>query len=98
RLNYNFATLFAADRPFREHVAFVDPNFFAVIGFPLVQGDSAGVFRDPESVVLSESAARKYFGTTDALGKFIRTTANCQLDDAACLAKLVPLKVTGIMR
>ncbi|HEX4271153.1 MAG TPA: ABC transporter permease [Rhizomicrobium sp.] len=100
RLYYPDMTLFAGDRQFREHVASVDPDFFQVIRLPLVKGDPASVFRDPESVVLSESAARKYFGTPDAIGKVIRTTANCELvsDIVACQGRLVPLKVTGIMR
>jgi putative ABC transport system permease protein len=100
RIFYSFATLFAGDREFREHIAEVDPNFFAIIRLPLVKGDAGSVFRDPESVVLSESAARKYFGTTDALGKVIKTTPNCEKADdvTACRNRLVPLKVTGIMR
>jgi putative ABC transport system permease protein len=100
RLYYTYVTLFAGDRQFREHVAFVDPNFFNVIKLPLMRGNPASVFRDPESLVLSESAARKYFGTTDAIGKTIRTTADCESDKdiAACRVRLVPLKVTGIMR
>jgi len=98
RLNYTFMTLFAGDRQFRERVGEVDPNFFSIIKFPLTKGDPASVFRDPESLVLSESAARKYFGTIDVIGKFIRTTANCEVTDTECLARLVPLKVTGIMR
>jgi putative ABC transport system permease protein len=95
---YTYITLFASDRPFREHIASVDPNFFTVIRLPLVKGDPATVFRNPESVVISESAARKYFGTTDAIGKVIRTTANCEATDTACSGRLVPLKVTGILR
>jgi putative ABC transport system permease protein len=100
RLTYTYMTLFAGDRSFREHVAEVDPNFFGVIKLPLIKGDPAGVFRDPDTLVLSESAARKYFGTIDAVGKTIRTTANCEsVDDvAACRGRLIPLKVTGIMR
>jgi putative ABC transport system permease protein len=98
RLNYNFATLFAGERPFRDRVAFVDPNFFTIIKFPLLQGDPASVFRDPESVVLSQSAARKYFGTTDAVGRIVKTTANCEVTDSECLARLVPLKVMGVVR
>jgi putative ABC transport system permease protein len=100
RLYYTFMTLFAGDRQFRERIAFVDSNFFDVIKLPLVKGDPATVFRDPESVVLSRSMARKYFGTTEAVGKIIRTTANCESDAniTACRNRLVPMKVTGIMQ
>jgi putative ABC transport system permease protein len=100
RMYYTYMTLFAGGRQFRQHIASVDPNFFTIIKFPLVSGDPANVFRDPQSLVLSESAARKYFGTANAIGKFIRTTANCELDEhlTECRGKLIPLKVTGIMR
>jgi putative ABC transport system permease protein len=100
RLNYNDMTLFAGGRQFQESVAEVDPNFFTVIKLPLMQGDPVRVFRDPESVVLSQSAARKYFGTADAVGKILKTTANCETADdaAACRSRLVPLKITGILR
>lgn len=100
RVNYNEMTLFAGDRQFRENVVEVDPNFFSIIKLPLVKGDAANVLGDPESLVLSERAARKYFGTDDAIGKMIRTTANCDSDDdvAECRGRLIPLKITGIMR
>src|SRR5581483_2018047 len=98
RLTYDFMTLSASNHQFREHVASVDPNFFSVIKLPLVKGDADSVFRDPESLVLSENAARKYFGTTDAVGKIIRTAAYCEESDTQCVPRLVPLKVTGIMR
>jgi putative ABC transport system permease protein len=98
RIYYTFMTLFAGDRQFREHIASVDPNFFQVVKLPLMKGDPASLFRDPESVVLSQKAARKYFGTPDAIGKVIKTTANCAVTDAECLGRLLPLKVTGILR
>ena len=98
RLYYAFMTLFAGDRQFREHIASVDPNFFQVVKLPLMKGDPASVFRDPESAVLSEKAARKYFGTTDAIGKVIKTTAYCAATDTECLGRLLPLKITGILR
>jgi putative ABC transport system permease protein len=100
RINYAMMTLMVGDRQFRENVAAVDPGFFSVIQYPLVKGDPASVFRNPESVVISESAARKYFGTSDVIGKVIKTTANCQpgSDDAACLGRWVPLRITGVLR
>jgi len=98
RLTYIPMSLFAGDRPFRERVAEVDPNFFQVIQLPLLQGNAANILRDPESVVISQSAALKYFGTTDAIGKVIRTTAKCESGDTACTGRMEPLKVTGILR
>jgi putative ABC transport system permease protein len=98
RFHPSTMTLMVGDRQFLEHVTAVDPGFFQIIKLPLTQGDPGRVFHDPQSLVLSESAARKYFGTTDAVGKVITTTANCDVADTACLGRLISLKVTGVMR
>jgi len=98
RLHSNSMTLMVGDRQFLQHVTAVDPGFFQIIKLPLTQGDPSRVFQDPQSLVLSESAARKYFGTTDVIGKIIATEANCEAADAACLGRMVSLKVTGVMR
>ena len=98
RFNPETMTLMVGDRQFLEHVTAVDPDFFQIVKLPLMQGDPSRVFRDPQSLVLSESAARKYFGTTDVIGKIITTTVNCEAGDTACLGRMVSLKVTGVMR
>ncbi|HKU63738.1 MAG TPA: ABC transporter permease [Rhizomicrobium sp.] len=98
RFHPSTMTLMVGDRQFAEHVAAVDPDFFQIIKLPLTQGDPSRVFRDPQSLVLSESAARKYFGNTDVMGKIMTTTANCEANDTACLGRMVSLKVTGVMR
>src|SRR3954469_8857312 len=98
RFNASAMTLMVGDRQFLEHVTAVDPDFFQIIKLPLIQGDPGQVFRDPQSLVLSESAAQKYFGTTDAVGKIITTTANCDITDSACLGRMISLKVTGVMQ
>ena len=54
-------TLTAGDRQFLEHVDVVDPNFFNLIQLPLVAGDPDTVFRQPESVVLSQVGGAKIF-------------------------------------
>src|SRR3954465_15763482 len=98
RFNASAMTLMVGDRQFLEHVTAVDPDFFQIIKLPLIHGDPGQVFRDPQSLVLSESAAQKYFGTTDVIGKIITTTAICEAADTACLGRMVSLKVTGVMR
>src|SRR3954463_326303 len=98
RLNSNSMTLMVGDRQFLQRVTAVDPGFFQIIKLPLMQGDPSRVFQDPQSLVLSESAARKYFGTTDVIGKIITTTANCEAGDTACLGRMVSLKITGVVR
>jgi putative ABC transport system permease protein len=92
-------TLTAGDRQFPETVNAVDPSFFQVIKLPLIAGDPAQVFRQPESIVLSESAARKFFGSANPIGKTITyPKGRCADGDTPCRNSTVPLTVTGVMR
>lgn len=52
-----------------ERLAFVDSNFFRVFTFPLVEGAPQNALVEPSTMVISESTALKYFGTTHAIGK-----------------------------
>ena len=86
-------------RPFSERVTVVDPNFLQVIPLPLVAGDPHAVLANPESVVLSQSMARKYFGDADPIGKTISPLKPpCMPTAPSCDNSTVPLKVTGVMR
>lgn len=49
--------------------AAVDPDFFTYMGMRLAQGTPATVLQDRGSAVVSESFARKAFGTDQVLGK-----------------------------
>src|SRR5690348_17147933 len=80
----NPMTLTAGDRQFRENVISVDPGFFNIIRLPLVTGNPDTVFRDPQSLVLSQSAARKYFGGANPVGRTITTRrGDCADSDMA---------------
>ena len=57
---------------YREpRVVLVDSNFFSFFSYKLLKGDPATVLTDPNTVVLSRSAAKKYFGDEDPIGKFM---------------------------
>src|SRR5581483_1140238 len=86
------------DKYFSERATVVDPNFLQVIPLPLIQGDPRTVLAHPESVVLSQSMARKYFGDADPIGKTISPLKPaCAPGAAVCDNSTVPLKVTGVM-
>lgn len=74
-----------------EAVNITDSNIFSFFNFPLLQGDATTALTEPDAVVLSESTARKYFGTTDVLGKSIWTSI--VRND-----KPVEFTITGIMK
>jgi putative ABC transport system permease protein len=57
-----------------QQVAHVDSSFFDLFTFPVVAGTSENALKEPNTVVITESAARKYFGTTEAVGRTLETT------------------------
>lgn len=54
-----------------EAVFYADPAFFQMFSYPLVQGEPGQVLSEPGTVVLSESAARKYFGDANPVGRVL---------------------------
>lgn len=54
-----------------KSIAQVDRNFFDVLGLPLVAGNPANAFPDKYSAVISERAARKYYGNANPIGQTI---------------------------
>ena len=48
---------------------FADPSLFDVFTLPMIAGSPHDALREPNSIILSESAAKKYFNTTDVIGK-----------------------------
>lgn len=73
---------------FEEPNAFyAEPSLFDVFDFELLHGDKKTALSDVRSVVISEATARKYFGTTDVLGKTINKGKNEQFTITGVLAK-----------
>ena len=72
-----------------QDLLYVDSTFFDVFSFPLISGNRHTCLKDPSSVVLSEDAAKKQFGTTDVIGKIIMLK-----DDSV----FVPHKVTAVAK
>ncbi|HRJ29255.1 MAG TPA: ABC transporter permease [Cyclobacteriaceae bacterium] len=55
----------------QERVFSADSNFFSFFNFPLVEGNSKNALKEPNTLVLTESVARKIFGSENALGKLL---------------------------
>lgn len=64
---------------------FADSTFFDVFDFNLIKGNSGTVLTDPNTVVLTESMVKKYFGAGDPVGDNIEVNGRLYL-------------VTGVMR
>lgn len=65
---------------------FADSSFFSLFDHQFLQGDPQTSLNEINSVVITQSTARRYFGEEDPMGKTIR------------FEKLLDLKVTGIIQ
>jgi putative ABC transport system permease protein len=52
-----------------EAFAWVDADYFKVFPLPTIAGDLMTALEQPDSVVMTEKMARKYFGRVDVLGE-----------------------------
>src|SRR5450631_3943943 len=67
-----------------DHVAHVDSTFFDVFTLPAISGNTHTALNEPNTVVITESSAKKYFGSTEVVGKTIETN-----DDKTPFIKLL---------
>ena len=60
------------NKKFKEHsFASVDANFFDVFTLPLLKGDAKTALREPNTAVITQDFAKKYFGDEDPIGKVL---------------------------
>ena len=64
---------------FNEAVRAVDPSFFNIFDFELIQGNTTTPFSNANAIVLSETAAIKYFGEEDPIGQTLSLEFNEQV-------------------
>jgi putative ABC transport system permease protein len=69
-----------------EQTLFADSSLFSIFDFHLLNGNAHTALREPFSIVLSKTAAKKYFGFSNPVGQIVEMTG-----------WRVPAKVTGIM-
>ncbi len=81
------------DRPdvfkkfYTESYSFADSGIFDMLSFDFIYGDPKGVFNEINSVLLTESISRKYFGDDNPVGKTI-----------SIFTQKVPLVVKGVIK
>jgi putative ABC transport system permease protein len=61
-----------ADNIKEERIIYTDSTLFDVFSLPLVAGNPQKALAEPNTVVVTEPIARKYFNSTDVLGKVLR--------------------------
>lgn len=74
-----------------ERVFTTDSNFFQFFDFPLLEGDATEVLKKPNTVVLSEKLAKRYFGNESPVGRHIWTSFDVRDTPAS-------FTVSGVMK
>jgi len=80
------------DRKFTESGQYVDPSFFTVFDFSLLEGSQQTPFPDNNSIILTKTLATKYFGDKEAMGQTVVVTV-----DASATDSKRNFRVTGIV-
>ena len=75
------------DHVLEHHFTFADSTIFKVFTLPMIAGDPNTALNNPHSIVIDESAARRYFNSTDVIGRTLEIGRNNP-----------PLKITGVIR
>ncbi len=78
-------------------ILFVDPEFFDLFTFPLLEGDLRAALQDPSSILLTESMSKKYFPNENPVGMVITLKGNFfhlnRVDETS-----LQFKVTGVLK
>jgi putative ABC transport system permease protein len=70
-----------------ENTVLADSTLFNIFDFPLIAGNKKTALTEPMSIILSQTAAKKYFGNSNPLGKQVLLTGAA-----------INAKVTGVMK
>jgi ABC-type antimicrobial peptide transport system permease subunit len=57
---------------FEENVAFAEPDFFDIMDFPLVRGDKNKILTEPNTAIITERMAKKFFGDQNPINQILR--------------------------
>ncbi|UCE42354.1 MAG: ABC transporter permease, partial [Candidatus Aminicenantes bacterium] len=73
------------DKSYEEQdIFFVEQNFFEMFSISLIKGNPENIFATPNSIVMTEETALKYFGEEDPVGKFLTTPQGPALVSGVC--------------
>lgn len=88
-----YSNVIANNKTINIQPLFVESNFLEVFSFPVIHGNPATALINSESIVLTESTAKKFFNSTDVIGKLMSVDADPSFEK---LGK--PLVVTAVIK
>lgn len=71
-----------------EQFFYADSTFFDVFSIPLKFGNNATALSEPRNIIISENAAKKYFGRSDVLGETLILEQNILLTVSGVFSEL----------
>ncbi len=74
---------------YEKDISFADPSIFDIFTIPFIEGNPKTALLSPFSIVLTKSAAHKYFGNDDPLGKALTISSIFGKND---------YKITGVIK
>lgn len=72
---------------FYENFEVGNPGFLKIFDFRLLYGDRSSALTAPHSVIITEETAKKFFGTTEVMGKVIKVERDS-----------TPFKITAVLK
>ncbi|SEJ20259.1 duplicated orphan permease [Dyadobacter koreensis] len=74
------------EKKFEEDLAFADPEFLDIFDFPLIEGSSQTALQEPNTALITDRIAKKYFGNQDPIGQLLH------IDES------LVVRITGVLR
>ena len=64
-----------------HNAVFADSTFFQIFSIPMLAGNRLTALNEPNSIVIDETTAKKYFNSTDVVGKtlYVDNSVNCKI-------------------
>ena len=82
---------------FESDILYADSSVFQLFNWPLQQGDAKTALSQPQSIILTEEMATKYFGEEDPMGQLIKIDPRLRNDEGQLTGQTFDYKITGIM-
>ena len=73
-------------KKFKEDLSFAEPEFFEIFNFPVVAGQSKNVLSEPNTAIITERVAKRYFGDQSPLNKTFQFNGN------------IDFKIVGVLK
>ncbi len=70
---------------------FADSTFFDVFSFPLIKGNPETALTKPRSLIMTQTAAKRYFGDEDPMGKTLSVEADTTIYTVTGLLEDIPV-------